>query len=129
MDQNQKLRIALVIIFSSPIRQFNLEAHISQQMLTYKQISIFVEKGDESQVKILTLTVVKLHLTRKSAVLLQWETIFWKLAWEPIGACFWWEIRTPGENSVSKIGFMLQYLKITQSRQKDFGSKLENRGP
>ena len=71
MDQNQKLRIALVIIFSSRIRHFNLEPHISQQMLIYKQISIFVEKGDESQVKILTLTAVKLHLTRKSAVLLQ----------------------------------------------------------
>ena len=71
MDRNQKLRIALVIIFSSPIRQFNLEARISQQMLIYKQISIFVEKGDEPQVKIFTLTAVKLHLTRKSAVLLQ----------------------------------------------------------
>ena len=41
MDQNQKLRIALVIIFSSPIRQFNLEGRISQQMMSYKQISIF----------------------------------------------------------------------------------------
>ena len=28
-----------------------------------------------------------------------------------------------------KEGFMLQYLKITQSQQKVFGSKLENRGP
>ena len=64
MDQNQKLRIALVIIFSLRIRQFQLETRISQQMLIYKQISIFVEKGDESQVKILTLTAVKLHLTR-----------------------------------------------------------------
>ena len=71
MDQNQKLRIALVIIFSLRIRQFQLEPRISQQMLIYKQISIFVEKGDESQVKILTLTAVKLHLTRNSAVLLQ----------------------------------------------------------
>ena len=71
MDQNQKLRIALVIIFSLRIRQFQLEPRISQQMLIYKQISIFVEKGDESQVKFLTLTAVKLHLTRKSAVLLQ----------------------------------------------------------
>ena len=41
MDQNQKLRIALVIIFSFWIRHFNLEARISQQMLNYKQISIF----------------------------------------------------------------------------------------
>ena len=129
MDQNQKLRIALVIIFSLRIRQFQLEPRISQQMLTYKQISIFVEKGDESQVKILTLTAVKLHFFSSSAVLLQWETIFWKLVWEPIGACFWSKIRTHGENSVSKIGFMLQYLKITQSRQKVFGSKLENPGP
>ena len=71
MDQNQKLRIALVIIFSLSIRQFQLEPRISQQMLIYKQFSIFVEKGDESQVKILILTAVKLHLTRKSAVLLQ----------------------------------------------------------
>ena len=54
MDQNQKLRIALVIICSLRIRQFNLEVRISQQMLPYKQISIFVQKGDESQVKILT---------------------------------------------------------------------------
>ena len=57
MDQNQKLRIALVIIFSLRIRQFQLEPRISQQMLIYKQISIFVEKGDESQVKILTFSV------------------------------------------------------------------------
>ena len=41
MDQNQKLRIALVIIFSSRIRHFNLEARISQQMMSYKQISVF----------------------------------------------------------------------------------------
>ena len=41
MDQNQKLRIALVIIFSLQIRHFNLEPRISQQMLNYKQISIF----------------------------------------------------------------------------------------
>ena len=59
------------IIFSFRIRYFNLEPRISQQMLTYNQISVFVEKGDESQVKSLTLTAVKLHLTRKSAVLLQ----------------------------------------------------------
>ena len=71
MDQNQKLRIALVIIFSLRIRHFNLEPRISQQMMSYKQISIFVEKGDELQVKILTLTAVKLHLTRTIAVLLQ----------------------------------------------------------
>ena len=71
MDQNQKLRIALVIVFSLRIRRFQLEPRISQQMLTYKQISIFVEKGDESQVKILTLTAVKLHLTRRNAVLLE----------------------------------------------------------
>ena len=54
MDQNQKLRIPLVIIFSLRIRQFQLEPRISQQMLSYKQISMFVEKGDESQIKILT---------------------------------------------------------------------------
>ena len=41
MDQNQKLRIALVIIFSLRIRQFQLEPRISQQMMSYKQISIF----------------------------------------------------------------------------------------
>ena len=40
MDQNQKLRIALVLIFLFRIRHFNLEARISQQMMTYKQISI-----------------------------------------------------------------------------------------
>ena len=60
MDQNQKLRIALVIIFSLRIRQFQLEPRISQQMLTYKQISIFVEKGDGSQVKILTFSVFRM---------------------------------------------------------------------
>ena len=74
MDQNQKLRIALVIIFSLRIRQFQPEHRISQQMLTYKQISIFVEKGDVSQVNMLTLTAVKLHLTRKYTVLLQWRS-------------------------------------------------------
>ena len=41
MDQNQKLRIALVIIFSLRIRHFNLEPRISQQMMSYKQISMF----------------------------------------------------------------------------------------
>ena len=41
IDQNQKLRIALVIIFSLRIRQFQLEPRISQQMMSYKQISIF----------------------------------------------------------------------------------------
>ena len=45
MDQNQKLRIALVIIFSLRIRHFNLEPRISQQMLNYKQISIFIQEG------------------------------------------------------------------------------------
>ena len=57
MDQNQKLRIALVIIFSLRIRHFYLEPRISQQMLTYKQISIFIQKSDKSQVKNLTFAV------------------------------------------------------------------------
>ena len=43
MDRNQKLRIASFIIFSSPTRQFNLEGRISQQMMVYKQISIFID--------------------------------------------------------------------------------------
>ena len=43
--------------FSLRIRHFNLEPRISQQMLTYKQNSIFVEKGDGSQVKFLTCSV------------------------------------------------------------------------
>ena len=60
MDQNQKLRIALVIIFSLRIRQFQLEPRISQHMLTYKQISIFVDEGDESQVKFLTGSVFRM---------------------------------------------------------------------
>ena len=41
MDQNQKLRTALVIIFSLRIRHFNLEPRISQKMMSYKQMSMF----------------------------------------------------------------------------------------
>ena len=57
--------------------------------------------------KILSATAVKLHL-RKSAVLLQWRSNFWKLAWEPVEKgvwrCFWGQC----EISVSKMGFTVQ---------------------
>ena len=57
---------------------------------------------------ILSATAVKLHLTRKSAVSLQWRSKSWKLAWEPVEIgvwrCFWayWRI------SVSKMGSSVQ---------------------
>ena len=60
MDQNEKVRIALVIIFSLRIHQFHLEPRISQQMPSYKQILIFIQKGDESQVKMLTFSVFRM---------------------------------------------------------------------
>ena len=71
---------------------------------------------------ILSATAVKLHLTRKSAVSLQWRSKSWKLAWEPVEIsvwrCFWayWRI------SVSKMGSSVQnYWKkhrMIQNREK-----------
>ena len=57
---------------------------------------------------ILSATAVKLHLTRKSVVSLQWRSKSWKVAWEPVEIgvwrCFWayWRI------SVSKMGSSVQ---------------------
>ena len=57
---------------------------------------------------ILSATAVKLHLTRKSAVSLQWRSKSWKLAWEPVEIgvwrCFWFNWRI----SVSKMGSSVQ---------------------
>ena len=53
----------------------------------------------------------KLHFLSSSAVSLEGESFFWKLAWEPIAAHFRSKNRTQGESSVSKMGFMLKDLK------------------
>ena len=65
-------------------------------------------QAPKSVFMILSATAVKLHLTRKSAVSLQWRSKSWKLAWEPVEIgvwrCFWayWRI------SVSKMGSSVQ---------------------
>ena len=71
---------------------------------------------------ILSATAVKLHLTRKSAISLQWRSKSWKLAWEPVEIgvwrCFWFNWRI----SVSKMGSSVQnYWKkhrMIQNREK-----------
>ena len=60
-----------------------------------------------------------------SAVLLQWRSQFWKLAWEPIAARFWSKKRTQLENAVSKIGFMSRDLKNHLKSVKTFRVKTE----
>ena len=65
-------------------------------------------QAPKSVFMILSATAVKLHLTRKSAVSLQWRSKSWKLAWEPVEIsvwrcfCFHWRI------SVSKMGSSVQ---------------------
>ena len=58
--------------------------------------------------KILSATAVKPHLTRKSAVSLQWRSKSWKVAWEPVEIgvwrCFWFQWKI----SVSKMGSSVQ---------------------
>ena len=65
-------------------------------------------QAPKSVFMILSATAVKLHLTRKSAVSLQWRSKSWKLAWEPVEIgvwrCFWFNWRI----SVSKMGSSVQ---------------------
>ena len=82
--------------------------------------------------KILSATAVKPHLTRKSAVSLQWRSKSWKLAWEPVEIgvwrCFWFQWRI----SVSKMGSSVQnYWKKhrnIQNREKISKNRVKKKG-
>ena len=67
-----------------------------------------LRQAPKSVFMILSATAVKLHLTRKSAVSLQWRSKSWKVAWEPVEIgvwrCFWFNWRI----SVSKMGSSVQ---------------------
>ena len=67
-----------------------------------------VSTGSQASFNKMILPRGKLHLTRKSEDLLQWESIFWKLAWEPIATPVWRSNRGQCEISISKIGFTIQ---------------------
>ena len=84
-------------------------------------------QAPKSVFMILSATAVKLHLTRKSEVSLQWRSKSWKLAWEPVEIgvwrCFWayWRI------SVSKMGSSVQnYWKNIQTSK--IGKKYQKIG-
>ena len=62
----------------------------------------------------------RMHFVAKSELSLEKESFFWKLAWELIAAHFFTKNRTQGENSVSKIGFMIIDMKILQNESKSF---------
>ena len=73
--------------------------------------------------KILSATAVKLYIFSSSAVLLQWRSKSWKLAWEHIAAYFWSKCRTQLRKSVSKMGFTLPDLKIHSKSARTFQKK------
>ena len=79
--------------------------------------------GSQASFKILSGTAGIPHFFSSSAVLLQWRSKFWKLAWEPIAAYFWSKCRTQLEISVSKMGFMLPDLKNHSKSVKRFRLK------
>ena len=79
--------------------------------------------GSQASFKILSGTAGIPHFFSSSAVLLQWRSKFWKLAWEPIAAYFWSKWRTQLEISVSKMGFMLPDLKNHSKSVKTFRLK------
>ena len=79
--------------------------------------------GSQASFKILSGTAGIPHFFSSSAVLLQWRSKFWKLAWEPIAADFWSKCRTQLEISVSKMGFMLPDLKNHSKSVKRFRLK------
>ena len=79
--------------------------------------------GSQASFKILSGTAGIPHFFSSSAVLLQWRSKFWKLAWEPIAAYFWSKCRTQLEISVSKMGFMLPDLKNHSKSVKTFRLK------
>ena len=62
-----------------------------------------------------------------SAVLLQWRSKFWKLAWVHVAVYFRVKHRTQLENSVSKMGFMLPDLKNHSKSVRTF--RLKNGKP
>ena len=79
--------------------------------------------GSQASFKILSGTAGIPHFFSSSAVLLQWRSKFWKLAWEPIAAYFWSKCRTQLEISVSKMGLMLPDLKNHSKSVKSFRLK------
>ena len=79
--------------------------------------------GSQASFKILSGTAGIPHFFSSSAVLLQWRSNFWKLAWEPIAAYFWSKNRPQLENSVSKMGLMLTDLKNHSKSVKRFRLK------
>ena len=65
-------------------------------------------QAPKSVFMILSATAVKLHLTRKSAVSLQWRSKSWKVAWEPVEIGVWRCVWAYWRISVSKMGSSVQ---------------------